>query len=128
MKRFVLSLATVLFFTLLSYAQAVLIKNATPLDMTMTDFVYIDPGCVVTPPNFYGINEALPNMSYTVSSAFHTGNGWKLIITDNLGNYQDLRDETPAACGSSIVNSVPIGSYWMKWWYTNSGDIFVYIF
>ncbi len=128
MKRFVLSLTTLLFVTVLSYSQAVLIKNATPLNMTMTDFVYIDPGCTVTPPNFYGINEPLPNMSFTVSTAFHTSNGWKLLITDNLGNFQDLRDETPIGCGSTVVNGVPIGAYWMKWWYTASGDIFVYIF
>lgn len=128
MKKLFFSLAVLLFLAFTTQAQQVLIKNATPLNMTMTDFVYIDTGCTVPWPNFYGINESLPAMTYTVSSAFHTGNGWKLLITDNLGNYQDLRDETPSGCGTGFVNSVPIGSYFMKWWYTAAGDIFVYIF
>ncbi len=128
MKKFVFSFIVLLSFTLFSYAQGVIIKNATPQDMVLTDFVYIDFGCTVPLPNFYGINESLPNSAYTYSAAFHTGNGWKLVIYDNLGNWQDLRDETPAGCGTGFVNGVPIGSYNLKWWYEPNGDIFIYIY
>ncbi len=127
MKKFIFSLVAFLVFTIYSFSQAVIVKNATPQTMIMTDFVYIDIGCTVPMPNFYGINEKLPAGSYTYPSPFHTGYGWKLLIYDCLGNWQDLRDETPAGCGSGYVNNVPIGAYMLTWWYEPNGDIFVYI-
>lgn len=128
MKRAFFSLLVTLLFTICAYSQALIIKNATPQDMVLTDFVYIDTGCTVPMPNFYGINEPLPNTSYTYSAATHTGFGWKLGIYDNLGNWQDLRDETPAGCGSGFQNFATIGAYNLTWWYEPNGDIFVYIY
>jgi hypothetical protein len=128
MKKILFSLVVFLCFTLYSFSQGLIIKNATPQKMVLTDFVYIDTGCTVPSPNFYGINETLPAYSYTYSAAFHTGNGWKLGIFDNISSWQDLRDETPAGCGSGFVNGVPIGAYNLKWWYEPNGDIFVYIY
>ncbi len=129
MKKFLFSLVAILTFTICSFSQGVVIKNATPVDMTLTDFVFIDPSCSVPLPNFYGINEFLPNMSYTYSVATHTGSGWKLAIQDVFGNWASLRDETPAGCGTGFVNFTTIGAYSLTWWYDPStGDVFIYIF
>ncbi len=129
MKKFIFSLVAFLAFTVCSFSQGVVIKNATPLNMTLTDFVYIDAGCTVPMPNFYGINDPLPSMAYTVSSATHTGWGWKLGIADNIGNWASLRDETPAGCGTGFVNFTTIGAYNLTWWYDAvTGDVFIYIF
>jgi hypothetical protein len=80
MKKFLFSLMLLFACAAYTYSQALIVKNATPQDMVLTDFVYIDVKCTVPMPNFYGVNENLPAGSYTYPTPFHTGWGWKLNI------------------------------------------------
>jgi len=127
-KKILLFSATLIFFAMhhLS-AQNLIVKNATTTAMVLTDFVYLDPSCNVPMPNFYGVNFPLPPMSYSYPPVFHQSSGWKLAVSDGT-NGNDVRDETPAGCGTSFVNSASIGTNTMIWWYEPNGDIFLYIF
>lgn len=129
MLKKILLLSAALFFIALHQinAQSLIVKNATTTSMVLTDFVFIDPSCTVPMPNYYCVNFPLPPTSYSYPPVSHTGTGWKLLVSDGT-NSNDVRDETPIGCGSGFINSAPIGSYTMLWWYEPNGDIFLYIF